>query len=143
MIEADLAPPQARRGSVAPTPVRAARAARGARNALGGRAAESAVARHYQDRGLPVATTRWRGAAGEIDLVARDGDGLIFVEVKQGRDFDRAAEHLSGRQIGRICAAASEYLARMPLGQLTNVRFDLALVDGQGRIEIRENAFMA
>jgi putative endonuclease len=45
--------------------------------------------------------------------------------------------------MARICTAASEYLAQEPLGQLTPVRFDVALVDGAGRIEILENAFAA
>ena len=41
----------------------------------------------------------------------------------------------------RIIAAGSEFLAGEPKGQLTEVRFDLAVVDQTGRIEIIENAF--
>lgn len=101
------------------------------------------MARLYADAGHRVCARRWRGASGEIDLVARDGDAVIFIEVKQSRTHDRAAESLSFRQMQRICAAASEFLAGEPKGQLTDCRFDLALVDGMGRIEIRGNAFTA
>lgn len=113
----------------------------GAVSFLSGLAAEAAVARHYTDTGRRVVAQRWRGTAGEIDLIAREGEGLVFVEVKHSRNHARAAEHLSSRQIARIHAAAAEYLATEPRGQATEVRFDVALVDAQGRIEVIENAF--
>ncbi len=104
-----------------------------------GLAAEGAVEAEYARRGLPVAARRWRGSGGEIDLVARDGAGLVFIEVKKARDFARAVERLTRRQAERIWAAASEFLAGEPLGQLTPVRLDLALVDGAGRVRVVEN----
>lgn len=110
---------------------------------LAGHSAEDAVARRYAGAGLPIAAIRWRGSAGEIDLVVRDGAGLVFVEVKKSRSHARAAESLGRRQMDRIYAAASEYLAGEPEGQMTDVRFDVALVDGAGRIEVIENAFAA
>ena len=103
--------------------------------------AEGAVAAHYLGDGRSIAARRWRGSAGEIDLIARDGSGLIFVEVKKSRSFARAAERVSRRQMERIYAAASEFLAGEPGGQNTDVRFDVALVDDVGRIKILENAF--
>lgn len=45
--------------------------------------------------------------------------------------------------MGRIWNAAAEFLEGEPMGQLTAARFDVALVDGQGRVEIIENAFAA
>nr|WP_233488663.1 YraN family protein [Rhodovulum sp. 12E13] len=116
---------------------------RGERAHLGGAAAEDSVARHYARCGREVTERRWRGTGGEIDLVTRDGDGLIFVEVKRARTLSEAGCRLTERQIARIVSAASEYLGRMPQGQLTPVRFDLALVDGAGRVEVVENAFGA
>lgn len=108
-----------------------------------GLSAEDQVARDYQRRGYPVAAHRWRGKGGEIDLVARDGDGFVFVEVKKSGSHARAAERLSLRQISRLYDAASEFLAQCPRGLNTLARFDVALVDGQGRIEILENALCA
>ncbi len=114
---------------------------RGARAHLTGQAAEEIVERFYRDRDQRVLERRWRGTAGEVDLVVEDGDRLIFVEVKASEDFARAAAQLSERQMRRIYSAASEYIALMPAGQDTELRFDVALVDRQGRIEVLEAAF--
>lgn len=106
-----------------------------------GVSAENRIALDYQRRGFAIARRRWRGPGGEIDLIARDGDDLVFVEVKQSRSFARAAEHLSRRQMARIYTSAECFLADEPNGQLTNVRFDVALVNGSGAFQIVENAF--
>jgi putative endonuclease len=108
-----------------------------------GLAAEDIVARDYQRRGSAVAHRRWRGEAGEIDLIAREGDLIVFVEVKKSRTFDLAALRLGRRQMDRLCNAALEFLAGEPKGQLTEMRFDVALVDGRGTTRIIENAFGA
>jgi putative endonuclease len=117
------------------------RRARGLTNHLAGRAAEASVARHYEDRGIAICARNWRGSCGEIDLIGRLGDEVIFVEVKHSRTHDLAATHVSRAQIGRIFTTVDEFLAGEPKGLLTDVRIDLALVDGQGRIEVVENAF--
>lgn len=110
---------------------------------LAGLAAEDQVAQHYARSGRPIAARRWRGTGGEIDLIARDGAEVIFIEVKKSRTHAQAAEHLSRRQIARIHGAAAEFLGGEPRGQATDVRFDVALVDQFGRIEVRENVFAA
>lgn len=106
-----------------------------------GLAAEESVARDYTRRGNHIAQRRWRGAGGEVDLIMRDGDTVVFVEVKKSRSMARAANRLNRRQMDRLCAAATEFIADEPRGQLTDVRFDLALVDGQGAVQVIENAF--
>lgn len=115
----------------------------GARSYHAGLAAESMVEQLYTRSGRAICARRWRGASGEIDLIARDGAEVIFIEVKQSKTHAQAAEHLSERQMARIYGAASEFIGGEPAGQLTPVRFDVALVDGMGRIEILENAFAA
>ncbi len=106
-----------------------------------GLSAEEIVALDYARRGRPVTHRRWRGDSGEIDLIAREGDCVVFIEVKKSSNFDRAATHLNRRQMDRLCVAATEFLAGEPRGQLTDMRFDLALVDGHGAMRIIENAF--
>ena len=106
-----------------------------------GLAAERIVAADYERRGHPLLHSRWRGQGGEIDLVFGDGDAVIFVEVKAARDFDTAAGRVSRRQIDRIFAAGDEYVDALPRGAFTDRRYDLALVDGRGAVDIRENAF--
>lgn len=107
-----------------------------------GDVAEDIVASDYICRNYQLAARRWRGKGGEIDLVMRDGDQVIFVEVKKSETFAAAARRLKGTQMERICNAAQEFLAGEPRGQLTNVRFDLAMVDGIGAVKVIENAFM-
>lgn len=104
--------------------------------------AEDIVAADYTSRGQTIAGRRWRGKGGEIDLIARDGPQVIFVEVKKSRDFARAATRLGRKQMDRLCAAASEFVAGEPDGQMTDMRFDLAMVNGAGVVQIIENAFM-
>ncbi|MCC6519046.1 MAG: YraN family protein [Tabrizicola sp.] len=123
------------------SPARQSRKARGLTNYLAGHAAEASVARHYEDRGIAICARNWRGITGEIDLIGRDGDVVVFIEVKQSKTHDLAASHVSQGQIGRIFATVDEFVAGEPKGLLTDVRIDLALVDGLGRIEVVENAF--
>lgn len=105
-----------------------------------GLAAEEAVAQDYASRAFHCAARRWRGSRGEIDLVMDDTDGgLVFVEVKKARSLVQAATRLSMAQLRRIQKTALEYLAAAGLGQSTEMRFDLALVDELGRIEVIEN----
>lgn len=114
----------------------------GLTNYHAGLAAEDAVARDYARRGRPVARRRWRGQGGEIDLILREGNGLIFVEVKKSSSHARAADRLTARQMARLTAAAAEFLGTQAEGQLTDIRFDLATVDRAGTVRILENAFM-
>lgn len=107
-----------------------------------GYVAEDIVAADYQLRQCEVAARRWRGQSGEVDLVVRDGNTLVFVEVKKSKSFAAASARLGRRQMDRICRAASEFLASEPAGQLTDARFDLALVNAQGAVSVIENAFM-
>lgn len=119
--------------------IRLARKERGIRAYYAGDAAERSVESLYQRHGYRLAARRWRGRSGEIDLVFREGRGLVFVEVKQSRSFASAAERLSPRQQRRIAGAAQEFVSGAPAGQLTPVRFDAALVNGAGEIRILEN----
>jgi putative endonuclease len=107
-----------------------------------GLVAEDIVAQDYVRRNHEVAARRWRGCGGEIDLIVRDGAAVVFVEVKKSKSFGAAASRLGRKQMDRICASASEFLAGEPRGQLTDVRFDLAVVKGVGAMKVIENAFM-
>lgn len=112
----------------------------GARSYHAGLSAEDAVARYYEQHGYELLHRRWRGEGGEIDLILQGQGCIIFVEVKQSRSTATAASHLGARQSARILRAAQGFLALQPGGLDTPSRIDAALVDGQGRIEIVENA---
>lgn len=130
---------RAQPSSPASARARTGKQARGKMAYLGGKAAEDRVATDYARRGHKLAARRWRGSRGELDIVTRDGDQVVVVEVKQARDFARAMTHLTPAQISRIYGAAAEFVAGEPNGQLTDLRLDIALVDAMGRIEIHEN----
>ena len=119
--------------------VRQDKALRGLTNYHDGLAAEDAVAAHYAAKGYLVLARRWRGQAGEIDLICRGSDGFVFVEVKKSNNFAAAASHLSFAQLGRIALAGEEYIGTQADDPLSPMRLDLAMVDGTGRIEILEN----
>ena len=119
------------------------KAARGMTSNLAGAAAEEIVAGHYRRLGCRVLEQRWRGEAGEIDLIFQQAGTTVFVEVKRSRTRARAAESLRPKQIARLMAAAGEYMAGLPDGANSDVRFDVALVSGAGLIEVLEGALGA
>ncbi len=79
-------------------------------------------------KGYRIAARRWRSAAGEIDIVARRGNLLIFVEVKARPTFDDAAYSVTPRQQRRIAAAAAIWLAEHASDAGRDMRFDAILV---------------
>jgi putative endonuclease len=126
-----------------PGPLEHTKVLRGKTAFLRGQAAEEQVSRVYQRHGARLLQTRWRGQAGEIDLIFQGLSGIICVEVKASATHAQAAQSLRPRQLHRLCLAAEEFLGTQPKGALTPMRFDVALVDGQGQIDILENAVMA
>ncbi len=118
------------------------RTRRGRTADLSGRMAEEAVLRLYLQRGAQIMATRWRGQGAEIDLIVQDGPDLVFVEVKASRSHADAALHLLPAQMRRITQAALEYCDRNGIGEVA-MRFDVALVDATGRVELIPNAFGA
>ncbi len=111
-----------------------------------GRLGEAAAAAALQRAGLHIVARRYRRRVGEIDLVALDGDTVVFVEVKT-RSSERhgtPGESISTRQRRRMARAALDYLARR--GWLERIcRFDVVEVHAAGgevgRVRHIEDAF--
>ncbi len=110
---------------------------------LNGLAAEDIAVREYQARGAEILHQRWKCKEGEIDLIARQGGVLVFIEVKARKNHAAAAESLSPNQQQRLLNAANRYLAENGQSLDTETRFDLVTVDRAGRPEILENALNA
>lgn len=115
----------------------------GLRSYLAGKAAEESVVARYAEDGYRVLCRRWRGPGGEIDLVLSKGDVVVFVEVKSAPSWAEAVARLSRRQIARLMTSAEAGLGFFRRGSLTEMRFDVALVDRSGRIDVLPNALMA
>ncbi|MBX9945865.1 MAG: YraN family protein [Reyranella sp.] len=95
-----------------------------------GHAAEWRAVWRLRLAGYSILARRYKTRLGEIDIVARRGGVLAFVEVKARADVAVAADALGGRQFGRVARAASLFLARHPRYAVCSVRFDAVLVSG-------------
>jgi putative endonuclease len=95
-----------------------------------GEEAEELAARFLSQRGLAIVARNYRTRLGEVDLVARDGATLVFVEVRarSWSAFGGAAGSVDARKQRRIVAAARHYLAR--LGAEPTCRFDVLTIQG-------------
>lgn len=103
---------------------RAARARAGAQ-------AEALAARFLEGHGLAIVARNVRSRLGEIDIVAREGGTLVFVEVRlrSWSAFGGAAGSVDGRKRRRIVAAARHYLARLRAEPAC--RFDVITFQGR------------
>ncbi len=108
-----------------------------------GLTAESRAAAFLAGRGYAIAARRFKSPVGEIDIVARRGPELVFVEVKARARLDDAALSLTPRQQRRIVAAAQAWLADHPDDGLRDIRFDVILVARNGRARHIAAAFDA
>lgn len=93
-----------------------------------GRRAESMAALWLRLKGYRILARRFRSPAGEIDLVARRGRVLAFVEVKARREFAAAIEAVGRRQRERSIRAALAFLARHPRAAGCDLRFDIVII---------------
>lgn len=111
-----------------------------------GRAAEARAAAYLQAHGLRIVARNYRAAGGEIDLIARHGAELVFVEVRSRRSaaFGSAAETVTAAKRRRIQLAAQQYLQGLPQRALPPCRFDIVSITGAGDaapLQWLQNAF--
>jgi putative endonuclease len=107
---------------------------------------ERAAARFLRRKGFRIITRGYRTPQGEIDLIARDGDRLVIVEVKTRRRGD-PAEAVTPAKQRRLTLAANHFLKRHRLLDLP-CRYDIVAIiwpedDRRPRIEHIEDAFEA
>ncbi|MFS8036042.1 YraN family protein [Xanthobacter sp. AM11] len=106
-----------------------------------GLAAEARAAALLTALGFAVLAQRVRTPAGEIDLIVRRDDLLVFCEVKLRADLAGAAFSLQPRQRRRIAAAAEAFLAAHPELCHLDMRFDVVLLARTGAAEHLAGAF--
>ena len=84
---------------------------KGARKKLGQRGEDLAAA-HLEEQGYVVRERNWRCTAGEMDIVAEDGDCLVFVEVRtrRGRAFGTPEESVTPAKQAKLVEVAQTYL---------------------------------
>ncbi len=98
-----------------------------------GRTGEELAVGELERRGYAVLARRYRTRHGEIDIVARDGDTTVFVEVKARAtaEFGTAAAAVTRRKQRQLASMAADYLARNHLANIP-CRFDVVAIDGTG-----------
>jgi putative endonuclease len=94
-----------------------------------GRLGESAARKHLKRSGLKFLTQNFRSDRGEVDLVFREQDCLVFVEVKtrSSEEWTRPAAAVNKERRGRLTRAALDYLRLLKNPQV-KIRFDIVEV---------------
>lgn len=100
--------------------------------------AEGAAARYLESRGLAIVGRNVRSGGGEIDLVAREGDALVFVEVRyrESGEFGPPEESVDVRKRLRVVRAARGYLDEIGPAGWKEARFDVVAVTGSGEAAV-------
>ncbi|HEX5514937.1 MAG TPA: YraN family protein [Gammaproteobacteria bacterium] len=108
-----------------------------------GEAAERFAERYLRARGLTLRERNYRSPHGEIDLIMRDGEILVFVEVRQRSNprFGSGADTIDGRKQRRLQLTAEHYLQRQR--SVPACRFDVVSLNGEGDIHWIPGAFNA
>jgi putative endonuclease len=105
-----------------------------------GRLGERAAKKHLRKMGLKFLTANFRSTRGEIDLVFRDGDCLVFVEVKtrSSEEWTRPAAAVDADKRRKLSKAALDYLGLLGKPAI-KFRFDIVevLVSEGGVREVR------
>jgi putative endonuclease len=113
-----------------------------------GKSGEDRAVVELERREYAILARRYRTRYGEIDVVARDGETTVFVEVKARTtsEFGSAADAVTPWKQRRLVMMATDYLARQRLTERPS-RFDVVTVEevdgGSPRVTIYRNAFGA
>lgn len=99
-----------------------------------GHDAEQHACEHLQCQGLRLLERNYRSRYGEIDLIMRHADALVFVEVRYRRSsrFGSPAETVNVRKQAKIRATAEYYLQQNPQRAAVSCRFDVVSVAPAG-----------
>jgi putative endonuclease len=104
-----------------------------------GRRAEKLCELWLRLKGYRILATRHKSPAGEIDIIAKRGNVVVAVEVKNRTDRESALHAITPRQQNRIARALEAYAGKV--GHAGDLRLDLMIVRNWGRIEHLRNAW--
>lgn len=93
-----------------------------------GRWSEWGAAMFLMARGYRILAMRYRVRAGEVDIIARRGEVIAFVEVKARRDLMVAIDAVTFTSQNRIRAAGDHWLARQPDAARLSLRYDIVAI---------------
>ncbi len=110
-------------------------------NRARGQWGEDLAARHYRRLGYDVLDRNWRSPTGELDLIVRTGETIVFSEVKARRtaDFGPASAAVTAAKQRRIRQLAVEWLRARGV-HASSIRFDVVAITGS-ELELITDAF--
>ena len=103
--------------------------------------AESITSHYLISIGYIILHKRWKSKYGEIDIVAKSHDTILFVEVKAKKESRYEQEMVSMRQRKRNSKAALDFLGQSDINESLNIRFDCAIVTNKKIAHYIENAW--
>lgn len=103
-----------------------------------GKSSEIIASNYLKDKGYKILYTNYKNKIGEIDIIAKDGDTIVFVEVKAraSRAFGDPLEAIDERKIYKIHNVATGYL-KFTKQLDAKCRFDAISILGKDDYEIR------
>ena len=113
-----------------------------------GKSGENYACRELERRGYAIVARRFRTRSGELDIIAREGETLVFVEVKARRTtrYGTPVEGVTALKRRRLLKMAAEYVLLRGVCN-ASCRFDIvSVLFGEGlrpRVEVLKNAFDA
>lgn len=114
-----------------------------------GKHGEEIAVKHIKEEGYSLIQTNFRCRLGEIDIIAKDGDYLVFIEVKTRSNYNYGfpAEAINAKKKGTIIKTAQSYLSLKGLKNI-DIRFDVieVIIDNKNckepeNVKLIKNAF--
>ena len=109
-----------------------------------GESYEERAAAYLKEQGLQILARNWHaGKLGELDIVAKDGNTLVFTEVKyrSKKTYGSPFEAIDSRKQARIAKLAMCYMKRYGISFSSPCRFDCIGITGDGQVTHIPNAF--
>lgn len=103
---------------------------------------EQLAAKYLQDKGLHILETNYRNRFGEIDIIAKDNDTIVFIEVKYRKTASTGhpEEAVNYKKIKTICKVSDYYRITKKLSLNTPIRYDVIAIEGD-KLRWHINAF--
>ena len=103
---------------------------------------EKKAVKYLQDKGVQILNTNFRNRVGEIDIICRDYEYLVFAEVKYRKNDSKGTpeEAVNYRKQKNICKVADYYRMTHKIGEFEPVRYDVIAICGE-EIIWHKNAF--
>ena len=97
-----------------------------------GAAYEQVAAAYLQNHGVRILECNYRNRRGEIDLIGKDGEYTVFIEVKYRKDDEKGspAEAVNFAKQKTICKVADYYRMTHGMGEFSAVRYDVVAIEG-------------